>query len=106
MKCPYCSHSFPLTWRRYWTSFTGKHKCPNCGQRSQLEFTLPYVAFFLAVALVTLVLARVLSIVLFDDWRSAPGFRFRIGFYAVAFVTFTILDRLFDARLRRLVKYR
>jgi hypothetical protein len=30
MKCPNCSHSFELTWKRYFSTAVGQHRCPTC----------------------------------------------------------------------------
>src|SRR5215471_1752109 len=37
MKCPYCNHTFALTWQRYFTSPMGRHTCPSCTKLSQIK---------------------------------------------------------------------
>ena len=43
MQCPYCNHTFPLTWRRYFTEPTAAHKCPACNKQSRLPRTTSYL---------------------------------------------------------------
>ena len=42
LTCPFCTHQFPLTWRRYLTARFGRHVCPACGRRSTLGTGLVY----------------------------------------------------------------
>ncbi|MGB5959511.1 MAG: hypothetical protein WBG73_02535 [Coleofasciculaceae cyanobacterium] len=35
--CPHCQHSFPLTWRRYWSAPLGNYCCPQCKRLSHLK---------------------------------------------------------------------
>ncbi len=35
--CPFCEHAFELTWKRYWKTPTGKHRCPLCHKLSKLK---------------------------------------------------------------------
>ncbi len=57
MTCPHCSHSFPLTWRRYAKSPLGKHTCPACGRASRFKLTASYLASVLVAWVVFLSLA-------------------------------------------------
>jgi len=40
MTCPYCNHTFPLTWRRYFKENGRRHVCPRCFKTSRTEFRL------------------------------------------------------------------
>jgi NAD-dependent SIR2 family protein deacetylase len=53
MKCPYCYHTFPLTWGRYLKSLTGKHVCPSCLKPSRLKFRALTFIILLVVCYVT-----------------------------------------------------
>ena len=52
MRCPYCDKTFPLTWRRYWSSPTGRHTCPDCGKKSRLPLSVSYWALLVLAACV------------------------------------------------------
>jgi hypothetical protein len=39
MKCPVCSHHFPLGWGRYLSSPLKKHDCPKCQAPIQVDFS-------------------------------------------------------------------
>ena len=67
MKCPYCSHEFPLTWPRYVRAPFGRHVCPCCQKKSKLKFTRRYIAsllqlFVFQILLTTVLLAIYLAI--------------------------------------------
>jgi hypothetical protein len=38
MTCPYCNHTFPLTWARYYKEKWGRHTCPRCSKTGRLKF--------------------------------------------------------------------
>src|SRR5438045_130706 len=52
MKCPYCTHTFPLTWRGYFKAPTGRHICPLCFKTSKLKFRALTFAVLLIVGLI------------------------------------------------------
>ena len=76
MKCPYCEHIFPLTWRRYFSSPLGVHRCPKCEQKSQLKHTGSYYAAIIIAAIV-LASGSLLSII----YLKSPMFTFYGGNY-------------------------
>src|SRR5437879_2015221 len=49
MRCPYCEHVFPLTWKRYFKATSGRHVCPNCSKHLRIEFSFFYSAILFVV---------------------------------------------------------
>lgn len=54
LRCTYCQHKFPLTWRRYVNALFGKHYCPECHQalcfkRKWWFGILSVLGFFLSI---------------------------------------------------------
>ena len=98
MKCPYCDHEFPLTWKRYWQSPTGRHECPSCHQRSRLRPTPgSWIRIFLGVSVGGIPAGWLMHL-----WFGRVGW---IGGWLLgAFLTGVPLDRYFDDKVRRLEK--
>jgi hypothetical protein len=65
MTCPYCQHTFPLTWARYFKSPTGKHTCPSCNKQSRLKF---FRAPTFLILLVVCLVCSVPGAILVDHW--------------------------------------
>lgn len=54
--CPFCGHQFPLTWSRYWKQgFNGVVKCPQCSEKSHLQWTTAYAGYLVFITVVTAV---------------------------------------------------
>lgn len=105
MKCPYCEQSFALTWKRYFSSPLGKHRCPHCQQQSRLNHSSTYYTAILLLLIVLLGLGALIPMV----YLEVSAFRFYSRGYNWAWgygvmVIFLVLDRLFDERLRVLEK--
>ncbi len=65
MKCPYCEHDFPLTWKRYLTSPFGSHRCPQCSRKSRLRWTWRYILVTCACGLLGIGSLAVIGMFLF-----------------------------------------
>lgn len=105
MKCPHCQVLFPLTWRRYFSSPLGVHRCPQCRQRSRLSQSPTYYAAILMTVIIIMGLAFVIPTVYLN---TAPLNFYRQGYnwgwgYGIILV-FLFLDKFFDNRLRVLEK--
>jgi membrane protein YdbS with pleckstrin-like domain len=105
MTCPHCNHSFPLTWRRYASSPTGKHICPSCNRVSKFKWTVAYitlvtVAWIAFVAIVFVVTVFVLP----QTWHRMVGPEYFVILYLAGCVVLIPLDRYFDERFRKLEK--
>ena len=111
MICPFCQHSFSLTWRRYWSAPLAKHACPRCGRKSKLSTGLIYWGVY-----VPLLIAAPFAIIFIA--LLAYGFAFPnnleenivsflcgpwllIAWLGACALLFPI-DRMVDARFRRL----
>jgi hypothetical protein len=95
MKCPYCNHTFPLTWGRYLKAGTGKHTCPQCLKPARLKFRASTFLILLIVCLV----ASIPGAIAAHHWLGPP-------FSALGVIpTLALLlplDKLFDAKYREL----
>ena len=106
MTCPHCSHSFPLTWRRYARSPFGKHICPACGRASRFKLKLSYLTFVLVAWVVFLALAFLVTVLVFPKtWqRTVAGIPYFVLLYFVGCIVIIPLDKCFDERFRKLEK--
>ena len=52
MQCPYCQHSYALTWQLYFKAPTGRHVCPNCSKPFNMKFRVLTFSILLIVCLV------------------------------------------------------
>lgn len=105
MPCPYCKHTFSLTWRGYFSGWKNYYACPRCSRASRLDWPAVYFAFFGACAIFALAIARVISAYMFArGYHSADARLARIAFYAGFVALVTLLDRWFDSNVRRLRK--
>ena len=95
MKCPYCEHTFPLTWERYFKSPWGRHVCPRCSKPSRLKFRLLTAVIELIVGLLC---AAPVAIV-FQHWLG--GYWALLGAIPTMLVTLP-LDRMFDDKYKHL----
>jgi hypothetical protein len=95
MKCPYCNHTFPLAWARYFKAGLGRHVCPACLKPSRLEFGVRY---FLILILVGLVCAAPGGF-LFYKWLG-PYWALLGVIPSIAVIL--PLDKMFDERYRKL----
>ncbi len=96
LKCPYCSARFPLTWKRYLTTFSGRHKCPHCGRFSRLSLTAIY---FLSLILTSMVAVGI-GAAFFYPRSGLIGVG--VGGFCVGLILVLPLDRLYGTVLRRL----
>ena len=107
MKCPYCEHIFPLTWRRYFSSPLGVHRCPKCEQKSRLKHTVAYYAAMIITAVV--LVSGVLIPVVYLKYPVLPFYEGKhnwlvVYLVGIILVILVILDKYFDNRFRMLVK--
>ena len=111
MICPYCAHTFPLTWHRYWKALFGKHTCPSCGRKSRLSAGLGYWLWY--VPLVTLLPVAGVLVGAFLYAFSSPGHTeeqilsyFESWLWVAALIVPSALilpiDRMIDERVRKL----
>ena len=71
MKCPYCNHTFPLTWSRYFKATTGRHTCPSCLKRSRLPFRpLTFVILVIVCGIASLPGVKLVDHWLGPRWRG------------------------------------
>src|SRR5688572_19043673 len=105
MTCPYCNHSFPLTWRRYAKSPLGKHTCPACSRKSKFTLTSFYLTFLMVSWIVFFVLAVVVTLLVFPmTWQQLVGIPYFVVLYLVGCIVIIPLDRIFDEWFRKLEK--
>jgi len=64
MTCPYCNHTYPLTWARYFKATTGRHICPHCFKSSRTKFRPLTFGILLIVCLVCSIPGAILA----DRW--------------------------------------
>jgi hypothetical protein len=104
MKCPYCDHVFPLTWRRYFASPLGGHRCPQCQQQARLSHTSAYYTALLTTVIVFAV-AFISPAIYFE---TSPLVFYIQGYHVIwvlgALILFVLLDKNFDEQLRPLEK--
>jgi hypothetical protein len=111
MICPYCTHSFPLTWRRYWGAPFGRHTCPSCERKSRLSTGLVYWSLYMPLVAISPLVAVVLAALLYGSLSSEQAYE-RINWFlgswwaffpvVVAVLLFFPIDRIIDERLRKL----
>ncbi|SRR6266568_1256681 len=112
MICPYCEHSFPLTWRRYWLRVPfGSYSCPSCGGKSKLSTGLVYWLLYLPLAAISPLVAIVLGALVYASVSPQHAAQ-RIDLFfeswwpyaaiAMLWLLFFPLDRIVDERFRRL----
>lgn len=104
MNCPYCNHSFPLTWSRYLRAPLGKHLCPGCGKCSRLRLTTGYVAAVLAATLVYYGIAFAVTVIAFPGHWQKVGKTYVAGVLLIGCVALIAFDKYFDGRHRKLEK--
>ena len=51
MQCPWCNHSYRLTWTMYFRSPLARFICPTCGKRFRLECSLAYLRMLTVAAM-------------------------------------------------------
>ncbi len=105
MTCPYCNHSFPLTWRRYFSSPFGRHVCPQCGRKSKFRLTVSYVAVISVAWIVFYGLALALTVLVFPKtWREILGIPYFAVIFLIGCMVVLPFDKLLDGKFRRLEK--
>ena len=105
MTCPYCSHSFALTWGRYLAAPLGKHLCPACGRRSKFKLTFRYSLFLVTAWLVVAALAILLRMFVFHiPQGSSRGLGYWVGVFLVGVLAIVPVDRFLEERFRRLCR--
>ena len=105
MICPYCNHSFPLTWARYFRSPLGKHDCPECGAVSRLNWPPSYFAFAILVWVAYVTASLFLTQSFTPTERRHPlGAPYFLAIYLIGCVIIVPLDRWYDERFRKLEK--
>lgn len=91
MKCPYCTHEFPLTWARYFRAVFGRHSCPSCNKVSKLAMTRQYVATLVVNVVPLQLVVTVGLLYLYKGWWGAIAIGAAIGLaYGI------LLDRYVD----------
>ncbi len=111
MTCPFCTQSFPLTWRRYWKAPFGRHICPSCGRKSKLRTGFLYWALYVPLLMIapfaTLLVALLVYGLAFprsfeEDlawFLGSPWSRIAL---LVLWVLLFPIDRMIDERFRKL----
>ena len=109
--CPFCEHEFPLSWRLYWTQgLTSRVKCPQCGEKSHLQWTSAYSGFLLILTVATASItaltfgAQLLFAPLTDS--KGPTIEEILSLIGVLFCVAFPLDKYADAHFRPLVKHK
>lgn len=96
--CPYCQHSFPLTWRRYWSAPLGGHQCPQCSRVSYLKDNSFWVwPIRMAGIMIGGIALFALAVYIFNNLWIGTLFAL-IGGLGIGFPT----DKWIDGHLRRL----
>ncbi len=95
MKCPYCNHTFRLTWARYFKAVFGRHRCPSCLHHSRLEFGVVYAVILVLVGAA----CAAPGAILLHHWLG--GYWAVLGALPSAIVIFP-LDKMFDEKYRKL----
>ena len=93
LKCPYCGHTFPLTWKRYIDAPTGAHQCPACGKTGKLRLTAVYLLALVVTDFALLGGGGLVGYLLAQTWGLAVGL-------GIGFVSSFAFDRHYDQRLR------
>jgi hypothetical protein len=104
MTCPHCNHIFPLTWRRYLASPTGKHRCPACGALSRLRLTGAYLAWVACVWMIFFGIAFLLTASLLKRSRAPQAIAIVACVYLAGSLAVAMLDKIYDERFRKLEK--
>src|ERR1039457_4505761 len=98
MKCPHCNHEFPLTWKRYWQSPTGRHVCPSCLQQSRFRLTVvSWLRMFVGISFGGIPFGWLFHIWFGGQWWLA-------GWTLGGLLTGIPIDKYIDERLRKLEK--
>jgi hypothetical protein len=96
MKCPYCNHEFPLTWKRYWLSPAGRHVCPGCHQPSRFRITaMSWLRNLIAIGIGGIPAGLILHFWLGGRWWFA-------GWILGGLLTGVPIDKFMDERFRKL----
>ena len=104
MICPYCNHSFPLTWSRYARSPRGRHTCPSCHKLSKFKLTLSYCLLAAGSWVVLFALIFVVTALLLPRGARVLGLYYFLGLYLIGLVFLIPLDRFYDEKFRKLEK--
>jgi uncharacterized paraquat-inducible protein A len=101
--CPHCQTSFPLTWRRYLSSW-GNHRCPQCRQVSYLKDDFSWL-WLIRIALVMIYV--ILSINVFSYVFNNVGvvgtlIPTRLFGLLITVVVGSLVDKWIDGHLRHL----
>ncbi len=97
MKCPYCSHEFPMTWTRYLRSGLGRHLCPSCGKKSKFGPSRQYRnRVLIPIVLLSSTLTLVLLFLLSGSWVAM------LLSISISLVVCLSLDRYLEDKLREL----
>jgi hypothetical protein len=90
--CPYCNHTFPLTWAKYFYNFQGNHDCPSCGKRGHLKWTLSYVVRSIGTTILFIGVAATISFVTMPFF----GYVSYLVTLPMAYILGLVLDRHYD----------
>jgi hypothetical protein len=106
LRCPYCEHAFPLTWKRYWLSF-GKLLCPNCHRKSRIGtgawYWFLYLPAMMVVSGLSAGLCLLILVLLAPQALAQPyGLPILVMLWTVSATLLLHLDRWVDTRFRRL----
>ena len=112
LTCPFCTHQFLLTWRRYWKAPFGRHVCPGCGKSSRLRaaslFWVLYLSFLIVTPIAALVLGLLVVQVTLPQHFKEEELAWFLGSPWVVVTLIVLLalllpvDRAVDVRFRRL----
>jgi hypothetical protein len=93
--CPHCEHDVPLTWKKYFSSWLGHHKCPGCLRKFKIVTTVSSIALVLAA---TIFAAATPAVIAFYFEHS---FWYTIATYVFFIVVVVIpFDRWADNKVR------
>jgi hypothetical protein len=95
MKCPYCNHTFALTWKEYFWEARGHHNCVACKRRFKLSYSWSYLAIAVLIALIIAGLAMFL-VARWTHSRIAA-----VGGLVIVLVVLLALDRWLDDHWRK-----
>jgi hypothetical protein len=96
MKCPYCNHTFALTWKGYFREVWGRHNCAACKRRFKLSYSWSDLAIVGLMALIIAGLATFLIARSSHSWVIAA-----VTGLVIVLVVLLPLDRWLDDHWRK-----
>ena len=112
LRCPYCKSRFELTWSRYWKDVSGLHVCSSCGRKSKLSTGFRYWGLYVPLLAISPFAVICVALLVYGTFvprhdfeehvRWFLGSPWFLGCFVVLCAPLFCIDRLFDARFRRL----